>query len=124
MIPRYERLASQTGREEIMRATLTIIAMFFLFGSNNLDAEIIKKDSDLAGKKFCWDGGFGTSTFNADHTYDFTGPSGNFHGKWTISKSGSVHIKFDDGHSRVDKFNVNGTQVFDSGPKGGNGTVC
>lgn len=87
-------------------------------------AEVITSKKELAGKCFDWSG-YGKSRFGANGGYTFEGTDGSVQkGHWSISKDGTVSIKFTNGFARVDKFDVNGSSVVDSGPKGGSGTLC
>jgi hypothetical protein len=72
---------------------------------------------ELTGKTICWGayGEHGISTYAAGGRYSIRLPSGKVRtGHWTMSSDGTVSTIFDnDGHQRVDKFDLIGDEVVD-----------
>ncbi len=78
--------------------------------ATSASAEIIKTDAGLAGKKFCWSGGFDQENYGRDHTYVFTTNRINYQtttkGTWAISKNGTVTLKFEGGAAQLRRYEI------------------
>ena len=93
-----------------------LIGGLLAIASAPTSAETIRTDAGLAGKTFCWSGGYDNEIYNRDHTYvynyeDVSQKIYSTKGKWTISKDGTVTIKADGGQTWLRRYDFDGEHV-------------